>query len=705
MALEFPFRVDATSYRRLTLASRVFALLAALQGALALVGWSTGIEALKGSYALGINIKTNPAIVILLLGLALLLLGPPHRSGWRTWIGRAFAFLAMAIGLLTLSEHVTGRDLGIDQALFTEPPGAPATSSPNRMGPPASIIVPLIGLSLLISDNRAWRGVRLSQLAAALALLVGAVPLLGYVYGVRELFGLATFTGIALPTAICFILLALGVLFARAHQGAMKLVIADNAGGMLLRRMFPAAIIIPIALGWASVALQDLGLFDASFGRTLLTVSFMVVFSALIWWNAALISRVAAGRDRAEDAERELSARLRTALEGERAAREAAEHANRMKDEFLATLSHELRTPLNAILGWATLLAEESLSDEDVQRGLATIQRTARLQARLIEDLLDMSRIVSGQIRLEVRAVDLCHLVDMTVSAAMPSADAKGIALSRELEQDACMVNGDPERVHQILWNLISNAVKFTPRGGHALVTLRRAGDVAEVTVTDNGIGFSPEFLPHIFEQFHQEDASFTRRHGGLGLGLSIAQRLAHLHGGRIEAASPGEGKGATFTLYLPLAGFEGDGRPADAAAGDTPERRRSRLAGVRVLVVDDHADGREIAERVLRDAGADVASAMDASSAMTLVGARTFDVLVCDIALPDRDGYQLLRDVRRGLPQVPAIALTAFAGDESEARAREVGYQIFLTRPVDPGRLVEAVADAAAKRASIDAS
>ncbi|HEU4941179.1 MAG TPA: ATP-binding protein, partial [Candidatus Eisenbacteria bacterium] len=461
----------------------------------------------------------------------------------------------------------------------------------------------------------------------------------------------------------------------------------------------------PIALGWASVALQDMGLFDASFGRTLLTVSFMVVFSALIWWNAALISRVAAGRDRAEDAERELSARLRTALEGERAAREAAEHANRMKDEFLATLSHELRTPLNAILGWATLLAEESLSEEDVKRGLATIQRNARLQARLIEDLLDMSRIVSGQIRLEVRAVDLCHLVDMTVSAALPSADAKGIALSRELEQDACMVNGDPERVHQILWNLISNAVKFTPRGGHASVTLRRVGDVAEVTVTDNGIGFSPEFLPHIFEQFHQEDASFTRRHGGLGLGLSIAQRLAHLHGGRIEAASPGEGKGATFTLYLPLAGFEGDGRPADAAAGDTLERRRSRLAGVRVLVVDDHADGREIAERVLRDAGADVASAMDASSAMTLVGARTFDVLVCDIALPDRDGYQLLRDVRRGLPQVPAIALTAFAGDESEARAREGGYQIFLTRPVDPGRLVEAVADAAAKRASIDAS
>jgi CheY-like chemotaxis protein len=269
------------------------------------------------------------------------------------------------------------------------------------------------------------------------------------------------------------------------------------------------------------------------------------------------------------------------------------------------------------------------------------------------------------------------------------------------------MVSGDPERVHQILWNLISNAVKFTPRGGQASVRLRRVGDVAEVTVTDNGIGISSGFLPHIFEQFHQEDASFTRRYGGLGLGLSIAQRLAHLHGGRIEAASPGEGKGATFTLFLPLmpAGPDGDGSQADAAAGGAPEGRRSRLTGVRVLVVDDHADGREIAERVLKDAGADVASAMDAASAMTLVGARRFDVLVCDIALPDRDGYELLRDVRRGFPQVPAIALTAFAGDESEARARDGGYQVFLTRPVDPDRLVEAVRDAAGNRASIDAS
>jgi signal transduction histidine kinase/CheY-like chemotaxis protein len=450
-----------------------------------------------------------------------------------------------------------------------------------------------------------------------------------------------------------------------------------------------------------------LGLYDANFGRTLLTVSFMVVFSALVWWNAALISRVAAGRDRAEEAERELTTRLRAALEGERSAREAAEHANRMKDEFLATLSHELRTPLNAILGWATLLAEESLSEEDVKRGLATIQRNARLQARLIEDLLDMSRIVSGKIQLEVRAVDLCHLVDMTVSAAMPSADAKGITLTRELEQDACMVSGDTERVHQILWNLISNAVKFTPKGGHASVRLRRLDHMAEVTVADNGIGFSPGFLPHIFEQFHQEDASFTRRYGGLGLGLSIAQRLVQLHGGRIEAASPGEGKGATFTVLLPLlaAGPDGDGRPADGAAEDAPERRRSRLAGIRVLVVDDHTDGREIAERVLRDAGADVGSAMDASSALSLVDARTFDVLVCDIALPDRDGYQLLQEVRRGFPLVPAIALTAFAGDENEARARDGGYQIFLTRPVDPGRLVEAVSEAARNRASIDAS
>ncbi|HET9941558.1 MAG TPA: histidine kinase dimerization/phospho-acceptor domain-containing protein, partial [Candidatus Eisenbacteria bacterium] len=417
MAWDASSRIDPTSYRQVTRASRIFGLLVALQGAVALAGWFTGIELLKGAFALGINIKTNTAIGLLLLGLALVLLGPPRRRGWRTWIGRLLAVVAIVLGLLTLYEHVTGIDLGIDQALFTEAPGVPATSSPNRMGPPASVILPLIGLSLLLSDRRSPAGVRLSQFAAMLALLVAAVPLLGYVYGVRELFGLARFTGIALTTAICFILIALGVLFARADRGAMRLMVADDAGGMLLRRMIPAAIIIPVALGWARVALQDMGLYDANFGRTLLTVSFMVVFSALIWWNAALISRVARGRDRAEDAERELTARLRIALDGERAAREAAEHANRMKDEFLATLSHELRTPLNAILGWATLLAEESLSEEDVKRGLSTIQRNARLQARLIEDLLDMSRIVSGKMRLEFSTVDLCLLVDATISA------------------------------------------------------------------------------------------------------------------------------------------------------------------------------------------------------------------------------------------------------------------------------------------------
>jgi len=700
MAWDASSRIDPDSHRRVTVASRVFALLVALQGALALAGWFMGIEPLKGAYALGINIKTNTAIGLLLMGIALLLLGPPRRRAWRTWIGHAFAIVVIAVAVLTLYEHVSGQDLGIDRAFFTEAPGGPATASPNRMGPPACIIFPLLGVSLLLSDRRTgW-----SQLTATLALLIAAVPLLGYVYGVRELFGVARFTGIALPTAICFILLALGILFARADQGAMRLMIADDAGGMLLRRMIPSAIVIPVALGWARIALQDAGLYDANFGRTLLTVSFMVVFSALTWWNASLISRVAQGRDRAEDAERELSARLRTALEGERAAREAAEHANRMKDEFLATLSHELRTPLNAILGWATLLAEESLSEEDMTRGLTTIQRNARLQARLIEDLLDMSRIVSGQLRLEMREVDLCHLVDSTVSAAVPSAEAKGISISRDLEDEACAVMGDPERLNQILWNLLSNAVKFTPRGGHASVRLRKLDHLAELTVSDNGIGFSSEFLPHIFEQFHQEDASFTRRHGGLGLGLSIAQRLAQLHGGRIEAASPGEGKGATFTLLLPLMA-EGSRAGATLEAPEMDRKQRpSRLAGARVLVVDDHTDGREIAERVLSDAGALVASAADAASALALLDGRAFDVLVCDIALPDRDGYQLLRDIRQVLPAVPAVALTAFAGEESETRALEVGYQTFLARPVDPARLVEAVSDLCPARASMDA-
>jgi signal transduction histidine kinase/ActR/RegA family two-component response regulator len=683
----------------------MFGAIVFLQGSIALTGWALGNEGLKGgAYSLGITIKANTALALVLCGAALMLLAPERRGAVRTWIGRICASLASAIGLATLSQHLFGWDLKIDQMLFPEAPGLAATSSPNRMGPPAAICFPLIGFSLLFLDGSNRFARRAHHLLAGACLVIATIPILGYVYGVRELYGLASFTGIALPTAACLALLALGSFFARTRWGLTRLLAAEDEGGMVVRRLLPAAILMPLVLGWIRTMLENLGYFDPTFGRSLITLSFILTFSALIWWNGTALSRLAAARTRAEAAERELTGKLLEALDSERASRENAERANRMKDEFLATLSHELRTPLNAILGWATVLAQGAGTAQDMRRGLETIERNSKLQARLIEDLLDMSRIVSGNIRLEPRAVDLCTMIDAAIAAITPTADGKGITLERDLEVHACVVHGDPERLHQIFWNLLSNAVKFTPRGGGARVALRVQGTEAIVTVADTGIGIPRASLERIFEQFHQADATSTRRHGGLGLGLSIARRLAELHGGTVTAESDGEGMGSSFTVTLPLESAVRSGlRPAALGGpesdGAPPEDGTKDLQGLRILVVDDDPDGRDLAGAILAERGADIVVADGYAGALREIDRASFDLMVCDIAMPERDGYDVIRDVRKRTPDLPAIALTAFTNEENEKRALSAGFQLHLTRPVDPARLVRAAADLARAR------
>ncbi|HET9253127.1 MAG TPA: ATP-binding protein [Candidatus Eisenbacteria bacterium] len=686
---------------RLVLTSRIFGAIVFVQGAVALAGWSLGIDELKGgAYSLGITIKANTAISILLLGFALFLLADERRGRLATWVGRASALIAGAIGLATLLEHLFGLDLGIDQALFREIAGEAATASPNRMGPPAALSLPLIGLSLLLLDARPRRRQVAFQVFALFALVIATIPILGYIYGVRELYGIASFTGIALPTAACLALLSLGSLFARPSVGMTRLLAADDEGGMVVRRLLPASILTPIVLGVVRTLLEQHGYFDPYFGRTLMTLTLIIVFSTLIWMNAAALSKLSAARTRAESAERELTARLLEALERERASRESAEHANRMKDQFLATLSHELRTPLHAILGWARVLAEGAGTKDEMQRGLETIERNSKLQARLIDDLLDMSRIVSGNIRLEPRDVDLCAMIEAAIAAITPTAVAKGVSLHRDLPE-RCRIHGDPERLHQIFWNLLSNAVKFTPRGGSARVVLRIDGPSAMVAVSDDGAGIPPDSIERIFEQFHQADATSTRRHGGLGLGLSIARRLAQLHGGSITAASAGEGKGSTFTVTLPL---EPSGAAPSAPAAPRPDGEARAwesdrdLSGVRVLVVDDDQDGRDLTGTILRDRGAEAVLTDGYGGALRELERGSFDVLVCDIAMPGRDGFDVIREVRKRAPDLPAIALTAFT-HETEKRTREAGFHIHLTRPVDPSRLVDVVLELATAR------
>jgi PAS domain S-box-containing protein len=395
-------------------------------------------------------------------------------------------------------------------------------------------------------------------------------------------------------------------------------------------------------------------------------------------------------------------------LDSERAARTEAERVSLLKDEFLATLSHELRTPLNAILGWSQLLQTSPGINAELEEGLLVIERNTKVQTQLIEDLLDMSRIISGKIRLDVQRVDLQDVINAAVASVRHSADAKDIRLQVVLDPHAGPVRGDPDRLQQCFWNLLSNAIKFTPKGGKVQIRLERVDSHIEVCVVDDGQGISPQFLPHVFERFRQEDASTTRRYGGLGLGLSIVKHFVELHGGTVRATSAGEGKGATFCIELPLTVIHNPepdnarahprGRRGPAAAPDHPS-----LAGISVLAVDDELDARILLKRVLEECGARVFVAASAIEGLAILQRELPDMIISDIGMPGQDGYEFIKHVRKLRPEeggkTPAAALTAFARAEDRTRALRAGYQSHVAKPVEPTELTAVVASLATKR------
>ncbi len=391
-------------------------------------------------------------------------------------------------------------------------------------------------------------------------------------------------------------------------------------------------------------------------------------------------------------------------LESERIARSEAERANILKDEFLATLSHELRTPLNAILGWAQLLATQR-GGTDLEEGLDVIQRNARAQTQLIEDLLDMSRIVSGKVRLDVQWTDLAAVINAAIESVRPSADAKSIHLRKILDPQTGPVSGDPTRLQQVIWNLLSNAIKFTPKGGKVDVLLERVNSHLEITVHDSGMGIKPELLPVIFERFRQADSSTTRTYGGLGLGLSIVKHLVELHGGTVRGKSAGEGQGATFIVALPVAPF----RPSESRIHPKGSHLQNvdsadvDLDGVHIIVVDDEADTRTLLTRLLSECNANVEAVSNAADAICAIKQNRPDLIVSDIGMPVMDGYQLIQEVRELDPAqggaVPAIALTAFARSEDRTRAMLAGYNMHVAKPIEAQELLATVANLAGRR------
>jgi PAS domain S-box-containing protein len=410
-----------------------------------------------------------------------------------------------------------------------------------------------------------------------------------------------------------------------------------------------------------------------------------------------------------EEAEKANHERLQL-LDSERDARSRAELASRMKDEFLATLSHELRTPLNAVLGWAHILHTGNLQDDELKQGLDAIERNARTQAQIIEDLLDMSRIISGKMRLDVAQIDLPAVLNESVDTVRTAAEAKGIHLQVVVDPRIGPISGDADRLRQVFWNLLNNTIKFTPKGGQARVLLERVKSHIEVSVNDTGEGIAPEFLPYVFDRFQQGDASTTRRHGGLGLGLAIVKQLVELHGGTVDVRSDGIDKGTTFTVHLPLLAVHFE-RDKESRQSRTAARKNQRLpevclTDVHVLVVDDEGDARELVKRLLEMAGATVSLASCASAAIERILTMRPDVLVCDIGMPMEDGYSLMRRLRileqSQANALPAVALTAYARSEDRTKAIRAGFQNHLSKPVEPAELLAVVASLAGRRGKI---
>lgn len=384
-------------------------------------------------------------------------------------------------------------------------------------------------------------------------------------------------------------------------------------------------------------------------------------------------------------------------LQCERTARQEAEIANQIKDEFLAVLSHELRTPLNPILGWSKMLRTRKFDQQTTNRALETIERNAKLQTQLIEDLLDVSRILQGKLNLNICPVNLVMVVEAALETVRLAAQAKSIQIQTIFDASLGQVMGDPNRLQQVVWNLLSNAVKFTPTGGRVGIRLMEASNQIQIQVSDTGKGINPDFLPYVFDYFRQADGTTTRTFGGLGLGLAIVRKVVEMHGGKVQAESPGDGLGATFTVEVPLlVRSEQVRREENESLDSQPES--SLLSDTQILVVDDEPDIRDLVSFILQDYGVQVTAVSSAQEALQALSESIPDVLISDIGMPRTDGYMLIREVRSRSPQeggrVPAIALTAYAGEMNQQQALAAGFQMHISKPVDPDVLVKAIVD-----------
>jgi signal transduction histidine kinase/CheY-like chemotaxis protein len=646
----------------------VAGLCAIFGGVVSLIGWAAGVPRLTDWRNDGISMFPNTAACAVLSGLALLM--NARRAG--RWHGiTSLATLVMAVGGLTLFEHVTGIALGIDTLLFHRPWGQVAAAAPMRMGPPASLSFLIIGAALAtLSFAGRARGA-----IAALGVLVVALSMLsivGYLYGAQQMYSVPRLTGISLQSASIIFMLGIGVVSSVPEREPLRSILQRGTAGMLARRALPILFILALTLGWLRIMIERKGLVDTEFGTALRTMTEIALLSGLLWWAVRMVGTH----------ERALVA-SEAAL---RQAKEAAEAANIAKDNFVATLSHELRTPLTPVL--ATLCAWETSADfpQSLRDDMQMVRRNIDLEARLIDDLLDLTSIVRGKFALNLETIDVHELMRSVVSMYRSELNAGGFEVIQRLEAVRHVVRADPGRLQQVFWNVLKNAVKFTSQGG--LIELSTRNDErgsVQIAVRDSGLGISTEAMARLFRPFEQGSDEIVKRYGGLGLGLTIARSLLNAHGGEITAQSAGLGSGATFTITLPGIQTQAQAEPIVPATPAKPATGRC----FRMLLVEDHADTARVLARLLSGNGHEVKVAGSVRQAIEAFNGGSFDFLVSDLGLPDGSGVDLIRQIRQQLRLViPAIALSGFGMEDDIARCKEAGFDDHVTKPVNLQKL-----------------
>ena len=664
--------------------------------ALVLLGWTIGLASLRRFVPGFVSMNPMTACCLVAAGVSLLLLREPNGNKPRKLLGQLLAGLVAAVGAAKLLALGSGWSFPIDQWLFATQLAIPDEPR-SRMATRGAISLVLAGFALLLLDVQTRRGRRPTEFLATIMAIIAALALFAYCYGLFVYYKTDEFVPMSLPGSIAFLALAAGLLLARPERGAMAFVTSDTTGGFLARLLLPLGLILPILLGALRIGGENAGWYSTRIGVGLFATGFIILFLATVWWTARLVFRSDTERKQAEEHVRQLNAELEQRVADRTAelsrVNDELRQANRAKDDFLAALSHELRTPLTPVLMSAAMMESDTSLDRAQREQLAMMRRNVELEARLIDDLLDLTRITRGKMELHRGRADIHVLLEHTEQITRSDARGKGVRVQLQLEARDHIADGDAARLHQVFWNMLKNAIKFTPAGGEVVVRTSNTEDTRIcIEVSDNGIGIDPAFLPSVFNPFTQGDRLAAGATSGLGLGMSISKTIVELHGGTIRAESGGLGAGAKFSVELTT---DSSVTPPSPATSDEP----SKKPRYHLLVVEDHQPTLDVLARLLRKQGHNVETASSVEAALALAASgKPFDLVISDLGLPDGNGVDLMVQLTRDFG-LRGIALSGYGMDADLARTKHAGFLAHLVKPIDFERLnrvIEQVGEAA---------